>query len=101
VAAVKYTFTHHHYTEYRERNSHNNKKKKIGRSGPCPVFASYTLALALQLSKKHGKTSITVVERCPDIPVAVVRMQLEQTAGCNVFRVLRCGRYCTYRTSGY
>ena len=23
--------------------------------GPCPVFASYTLAFVLQLSKKHGK----------------------------------------------
>jgi hypothetical protein len=41
--------------------------------GPCPVFASYTLAFALQLRKKHGKTSVRVVEKCPDIPVAVVR----------------------------
>jgi len=23
--------------------------------GPCPVFACYTLAFALQLRKKHGK----------------------------------------------
>ena len=29
--------------------------------GPCPVFASYTMAFALQLSKKHGKTSVRVV----------------------------------------
>ena len=28
--------------------------------GQCPVFASFTLAFALQLSKKHGKTSITL-----------------------------------------
>ena len=27
---------------------------------PCPVFASYTLAFALQLRKKQGKTSVTV-----------------------------------------
>ena len=32
--------------------------------GPCPVFASYTLAFALQLRKKHGKTSVRVVEEC-------------------------------------
>jgi hypothetical protein len=32
--------------------------------GPCPVFASYTLALALQLRKKHAKTSVRVVENC-------------------------------------
>jgi len=30
--------------------------------GPCPVFASYTLAFALHLRKKHGKTSVRVAE---------------------------------------
>jgi hypothetical protein len=62
VAAVQHTFTHNQYTEYRERNIHNNYKEKIGKCGPCPVFASYTLAFALELRKKarkilkHGKT---------------------------------------------
>jgi hypothetical protein len=28
--------------------------------GPCPVFASFTLAFALQLRKKRGKTSVRV-----------------------------------------
>ena len=28
--------------------------------GPCPGFASFTLAFALQLRKKHGKTSVRV-----------------------------------------
>jgi uncharacterized membrane protein (DUF4010 family) len=28
--------------------------------GPCPVFASFTRAFALQLRKKHGKTSVRV-----------------------------------------
>jgi hypothetical protein len=36
-----------------------------------PVFANYILAFALQLRKKHGKTSVRVVEKCPDILVAV------------------------------
>jgi hypothetical protein len=31
---------------------------------PCPVFAGYTLAFALQLRKKHGKTSVRVAEEC-------------------------------------
>jgi len=31
---------------------------------PCPVFARYTLAFALQLRKKHGKTSVRVVGEC-------------------------------------
>jgi hypothetical protein len=41
--------------------------------GPCPVFASYTLAFVLQLRKKHVKTSVRVDEKCPDIPVTVVQ----------------------------
>ena len=32
--------------------------------GPCPVFASCTLAFALQMRKKHGKTSVRVAEEC-------------------------------------
>jgi len=32
--------------------------------GPSPVFAIYTLAFALQLKKKHGKTSVGVAEKC-------------------------------------
>jgi len=28
--------------------------------GPCPVIASFTLAFALQLRKKHGKISVRV-----------------------------------------
>jgi hypothetical protein len=73
VAVVQYTFTHKQYTEYRERDIHNNKKKKFGNCGLCPAFASYTLIFALQLRKKHGKTSVRVVEKCPDIPVAVAQ----------------------------
>jgi hypothetical protein len=52
---------------------HNDNKKKIWKCGACPVFASYTLAFALQLRKKHGKPSIMVVEKCSDIAVAVVQ----------------------------
>jgi hypothetical protein len=32
--------------------------------GPCPVFARYALAFALQLRKKHGKTSVRVAGEC-------------------------------------
>jgi predicted secreted Zn-dependent protease len=30
--------------------------------GPCPVFASFTLAFALQLRKKNGKTSVRLIK---------------------------------------
>jgi hypothetical protein len=46
--------------------------------GPCPVFASYALTFALQLRKKQGKTSVRVVEKCPDIPVAKVQYTFTQ-----------------------
>jgi hypothetical protein len=73
VAVVQYTFTHKQYTEYREQNIHNNKKKKFEKCGPYLIFACYTPAFVLQPRKKHGETSVRVVEKCPDIPVAVVR----------------------------
>jgi hypothetical protein len=40
---------------------------------PYPVFAIYTLAFALQLSKKAWKTPLMAVVKCPDIPVAEVQ----------------------------
>jgi hypothetical protein len=39
----------------------------------CPVFANYTPEFALQLKKNNEKTSVRVVGKCPDIPVAVVQ----------------------------
>jgi hypothetical protein len=35
LEAVQYTFTHKQYTEYRERNIHNNKKS-LGSAGRAP-----------------------------------------------------------------
>ena len=56
----KATFTQKQYTEYKERNIHSNHKMWSVKCGPCPVCASYTLAFALQLREKHGKTSVRV-----------------------------------------
>jgi len=53
-----YTQTIHRTTQNKQYiEQHNN----LGECGPCPVLASYTLAFALQLRKKHGKTSLRVV----------------------------------------
>jgi len=59
-------------THLHTNNTQNDTKQTIHRTtqliweecGPCPVFASYTLAFALQLRKKHGKTSVRVAEEC-------------------------------------
>ena len=45
VAVHIYTQTIHRTTQI------NNVEECV----PCPVFASFTLAFALQLKKKHGK----------------------------------------------
>jgi len=59
VTRWQYTFTHKQY-----REKHNIRTTQITNNveecGPCPVFASFTLAFALQLRKKHGKTSVRV-----------------------------------------
>ena len=52
--------TVHTYTQ----TIHTTTKLVWKECGPCPVFASYTLAFALQLRKKHGKTSVRVVGEC-------------------------------------
>jgi len=52
-----YTQTIHRTTQNKQNiEQHNNLEE----CGPCPVLASYTLAFALHLSKKHGKASVRV-----------------------------------------
>jgi len=65
VAVVQYTFTHKHRTTQSTQTIHRTTQlTNWEECGPCPVFAIYTLAYALQLRKKHGKTSIRVAEEC-------------------------------------
>ena len=52
-----YTQTIHRTTQNKQYiEQHNN----LGECGPCPVLARFTLAFALQLRKKHRKTSVRV-----------------------------------------
>jgi hypothetical protein len=59
VAAVQYTFTHKQYAEY---TKYITIKKmllsNLGSAGCASICASYTLAFALQLRKKHGKPQL-------------------------------------------
>jgi hypothetical protein len=58
----------HIHTNNKQNNTNNNRTTKITTNveecGPCPVFVSFTLAFALQLRKKHGKTSVRVRKIC-------------------------------------
>jgi len=54
----------HLHTNNTENNTNNKLTTQITTNveecWPCPVFASFILAFALQLRKKHGKTSVRV-----------------------------------------
>ena len=60
MAVVEYTHTHTHTHTNKTQNNTNISEE----CGPCPVFAGFTMAFALQLRKKHGKTSVRVAEEC-------------------------------------
>jgi len=64
VAAIQYTFTHKQYTERDKTNNTQNNTNILEECGPCPVFASNTLAFALQVREKNGKPSVRVAEEC-------------------------------------
>ena len=54
----------HLHTNNTQNNPNNNQTTQIQTNveecGPFPVFASFTLAFALQLRKKHRRTSVRV-----------------------------------------
>ena len=62
--------------------------------GPCPVFASFTLSFALQLRKKHGKTSVRVRKtsvrliktsvsvQCTSVSVQYISVSVQCYFGC-------------------
>ena len=60
--------TVHIYIQTNRTERTNNRTTQITTNlegcRPCPVFASFTLAFALQLRKKHGKTSGRVAKEC-------------------------------------
>jgi hypothetical protein len=61
-STVQYTFTHKQYAERHKTDNTQNNTKILEECVPCPIFADFTLAFALQLRKKHGKTSVRVAK---------------------------------------
>jgi hypothetical protein len=57
-----YTQTIHRTTQLTTRTTQTTNNWE--ECGPCPGYASYTLAFSLQLRKKHGQTSVRVVGEC-------------------------------------
>jgi hypothetical protein len=46
-----------------QKKNNTQNTKIMEECGSCPDLVSYTLAFALQLRKKHGKTTVGVVEQ--------------------------------------
>jgi len=59
-----YTQTIHRTTQLTQTIHRTKQLTNCEECGPCPVFASYTLAFVLQLRKKHGKTSVRIAKEC-------------------------------------
>ena len=59
-----YTQTIHRTTQSTQTIHGTTQFTNWEECGSCPVFASYTLAFALQLRKKHGKNSVRVAGEC-------------------------------------
>ena len=58
-SSTVHIYTKIHRTTQNKQNIDNTKLLEECR--PCPIFASYTLVFALQLTKKHAKTLVRVV----------------------------------------
>ena len=59
-----YTQTIHRTTQSTQTIHRITQLTNWEECGPCPVFASYTLAFAIQLRKKHGNPSVRVAKEC-------------------------------------
>ena len=70
-------------THLHTNNTYNNTNNKrttqiqtdVEECGPCPVFASFTLAFALQQRKKHGKPSFRVRKTSVKLRKTSVKVQ--------------------------
>jgi hypothetical protein len=59
-----YTQTIHRTTKSTQTIHRTTQFTNYEECGSCPVFAKYTLAFALQLRIKHGRTSVQVAGKC-------------------------------------
>ena len=67
--------------------------------GPCPVFASFTLAFALQLRKKHGKTSVRV--RKTSVRLRKTSVTVQYTYYQNTHTLQNPHKHTHYKTHTY
>ena len=67
--------------------------------GPCPVFASFTLAFVLQLREKHGKTSVRV--RKTSVRLRKISVRVQYTYYQNTHRLQNPHKHTHYKIHTY
>jgi hypothetical protein len=68
-----YTHTIHRTTQIQTIHRTTQITTNLEECGPCPMFANFTTAFALQPRKKHGKTSVMVIEECQSVYILTRR----------------------------
>jgi hypothetical protein len=70
------TYLHTNNTQNNTNNDQTTQKTtNVEECRPCPIFASFTLAFALQLRKKHWKTSVRVRKTSVRVRKTSVKVQ--------------------------
>jgi len=94
----------HIYTQTIHRTTQNNNRAtqitiNVEECGPCPVFESFTLAFALQLRKKQGKTSVRV--RKPLVRLRKTSVRVQYTYYQNTHTLQNPHKHTHYKTHTY
>ena len=76
-----YTQTIHRTTQWTQTIHRTTQLTNWEECGLCPIYASYNLAFALQLRKKHRKTSVS--GSGPVVTIGILQIvQQHTTASC-------------------
>jgi hypothetical protein len=67
------THLHKNSTQNAENGTYITIKRKLWEVRAVPCLCELYPGICLTTEKNHGETSARVVEKCPDIPVAVVQ----------------------------
>ena len=89
--------TVHIYTQTIHRTTQITNN--VEECGPCPVFESFTLEFALQLMKKHGKTSVRV--RKTSVRLRKTSVTVQCTYYQNTHTLQNSQKHTNYKTHTY
>jgi hypothetical protein len=87
-----------HRTSQITTEQHKNTTN-VEECGPCPVFARFTLAFALQLRKKHRKTSVRV--RKTSVRLRKTSVRIQYTYYKNTHTLENPHKHTHYKTHTY